>query len=258
MASILETAKLLNQAALSGKPIPRFTATNPKFALQDGYQVQRELLEIHRARGEKLVGYKMGMTSQAKMQQMNLKAPIHGFLTDAMQVVDGGAISLEKRIHAKVEPEIAFVMGRDLRGTPSVVEALAAVKAVTVALEVIDSRFVNYEFQLPDVVADNCSSSAFVLGGKLVAPGAVKIENLGLTLEVNGRAAQFGSSAAILGHPGRSLAELVRLLDERGQFLPAGAIVLAGGATAAVPLEKGAWVRVVAESLGTAELRVAE
>jgi 2-oxo-3-hexenedioate decarboxylase len=120
---------------------------------------------------------------------------------------------------------------------------------------VIDSRYRNFEFQLPDVVADNGSSSAFLLGAKLVRPQHLDLANLGIIVEVNGRAQLFGSSAAILGHPGRSLAALVALLDEEGETLPAGSVVLAGAATAAIPLTAGALVRATFQGLGRMEAR---
>lgn len=250
-------ATKLFAADRDARELKRFTAANPKFTLSEGYETQSELLQMHLASGAKLVGRKMGMTSRAKMMQMNIDAPIHGFLTDRMQVAEGGAISLRGRIHPKVEPEIAFITSRELSGTPTIVEALSAVKGVLAALEIIDSRYENFDFQLPDVVADNCSSAGFVLGTKMVKPADVRdLANLGILLEIDGRPAQFGSSAAILGHPARSLVDLVSLLHQQGEALPAGSLVLAGGATAAVALQVGQHVRGSFAELGTVEFRV--
>jgi 2-oxo-3-hexenedioate decarboxylase len=252
-------SKQLWEADRNQKSLPRFTKENPHFSLSQGYGVQEELLKKHIASGAKIVGRKMGMTSRAKMLQMNIDAPIHGFLTDEMQITDGGKVSLKKRIHAKVEPEIAFITGKELSGRPSLSEALDGVKWVVAALEVIDSRYENYDFQLPDVVADNCSSSGFVLGQRKMRLGEIShLENLGIFLEVNGKPAQFGSSAAILGHPGRSLADLVSLLSEEDRSLPAGSIVLAGGATAAIALSSGDHIRGRFQDLGDVEFWVEE
>lgn len=257
MDNIQVIAHTLFDAHKKGKALPRFTAGNPDFAIEHGYQVQRALLALHEASGARLVGRKMGMTSRAKMQQMKIDAPIHGFLTREMEICEGGELILTGRIHPKVEPEIAFITGRELRGRPSAGEALASVDGVLGALEIIDSRFENYDFELPDVVADNCSSSGFVCGNKILKPSELSnLENLGILLEVNGKAAQFGSSAAILGNPARSLADLVALLDAEGLSLPAGSLVLAGGATAAVPLKAGDFVRAEFQGLGSAEFRV--
>lgn len=257
-ADQLFSAELFS-AEKSRRALPRFTIANPSFSLADGYLVQAALRSLHEGAGARIVGRKMGMTSRAKMQQMKIDAPIHGFLTDRMEVVDGGAVSLAARIQARVEPEIVFVTKRTLSGRPSSSDALAAVEAVLAGLEIIDSRYENYDFQLPDVVADNCSSAAFVRGRVALRPRDLpELANLGIRLEIDGRPVQFGSSAAILGDPARSLAELVALLAAAGEELPAGSVVLAGGATAAVPLAVGQHVRGVFARLGTVEFRVAE
>jgi 2-oxo-3-hexenedioate decarboxylase len=252
---IQKISRELYAAHKEAREVERFTAASPKFSLAEAYAAQTLLLEHHVKGGDKLVGRKMGLTSRPKMQQMGVHNPIHGFLTASMHVADGGEVGLKGRIHPKIEPEIAFVLKRTLSGRPSVAEALAAVEGVCGALEVIDSRYRNFEFQLPDVVADNGSSSAFLLGAKLVRPQHLDLANLGIIVEVNGRAQLFGSSAAILGHPGRSLAALVALLDEEGETLPAGSVVLAGAATAAIPLTAGALVRATFQGLGRMEAR---
>lgn len=248
-----QIADSLFSAKRDAKPVGKVTAANSSFGLTDAYHVQRALLELHLRNDEKLVGRKMGLTSKPKMQQMGVHEPIHGFLTSAMQIADGGEIALKGRIHPKAEPEIAFVLGRELRGRPSLAEAMAAVDGVCAALEIIDSRFQNFEFALPDVVADNGSSSGFILGGVMKKASAIDLANLGILLELDGKSQQFGSSAAILGHPGRSLAALAALLDAEGKHLSAGSIVLAGAATAAIPLASGSWVRATFQELGTVE-----
>lgn len=238
------------------KETGKLTEQYKGFSLDDAYRVQRLLLERHLAGGDRLVGRKMGLTSRPKMQQMGVHAPIHGFLTASMQVNDGGELALAGRIHPKIEPEIGFVLGKELRGRPSVAEALACVDGVCAALEIIDSRYRNFEFALPDVVADNGSSSGFLIGVTLRKPGRVDLANLGILVEVNGQPQLFGSSASILGHPGRSLAALAALLDEEGKSVPPGTIVLAGAATAAIPLAAGQWVRATFQGLGSVECRV--
>lgn len=249
-------SQALFEAKTNAAPMGKLTERFAGFRLGDAYEVQRNLLDRHLKAGERLVGRKMGLTSKPKMQQMGVHEPIHGFLTSAMQITDGATISLSGRIHPKAEPEIAFVLGRELKGRPSLAEALAAVDGVCAALEVIDSRFKHFEFALPDVVADNGSSSGFVLGSKLRSASSLDLANLGILLELDGKPQQFGSSAAILGNPGRSLAALAALLDAEGKSLPAGSIVLAGAATAAISLSAGSWVRASFQELGSVELFV--
>lgn len=251
-------AKKLFEAARGAKPIDRFTASNPGFALADAYKVQKALMEMHLASGEKLVGRKMGLTSRPKMQQMGVHAPIHGFLTSAMRILDSGEIPCKGRIHPRAEPEIAFVIGKQLHGRVSPAEALAHVEGVCGAIEIIDSRYTNFDFQLPDVVADNGSSTGFVLGSELRKPGSLDLGNLGILLELDGKPQQFGSSAAVLGHPGRALAALAALMEEEGKVLEPGTVVLAGAATAAISIKPGGWLRASFQGLGSVEARVVE
>jgi 2-oxo-3-hexenedioate decarboxylase len=199
---------------------------------------------------------KMGLTSRAKMEQMGVHEPIYGHLTSSMIVNDGGVIRLSELCHPRVEPEVAFIMKEDLRGPVTPAQALRAVAGACAALEVIDSRFKDFKFTLPDVIADNTSASRFVLGSELVSVDGVNLGNLGMIMEINGAIVEIGSSAAIYEHPARSLAELANMLARRGEHLMAGQIILTGGATAAVAVKEGDRVRLVVEELGTAEFRV--
>jgi 2-oxo-3-hexenedioate decarboxylase len=242
-----ELAARADDAARRGVAIPQFT-TDHDLDVAGAYAVQAMSIGRRLARGERLVGVKMGLTSRAKMAQVGVDEVIWGRLTDAMHVADGSAVSLDGYVHPRVEPEIAFLLASPLSGPVSGAQAMAAVAAVAPAAEIIDSRFENFRFSLPDVIADNSSSSGFVVGGW--SDPATPIANLGMVLERDGRAVEIGSSAAILGDPVRSLVEASRMVAAAGMQLEAGWIVLAGGATAALPLEGGSSYRVVVEHLG--------
>ena len=238
MTDLAALAETVDSAALHAREIPQLADT-VTLGVDDAYAVQSLSVQRRLARGERPVGYKMGLTSRAKMQQVGVGEVIWGRLTDAMRVEEGGRISLSRYVHPRVEPEIAFLMQAPLSGDVSNAEALAAVGAVAPAREIIDSRYKDFKFSLPDVIADNSSSSGFVLGN-WHAP-TVDFGNLGIILEVDGRPVQIGSSAAILGHPIRSLVAAARLIAKGGGRIEAGTIVLAGGATAAHPLASNPW-----------------
>ncbi|MFI6497533.1 2-keto-4-pentenoate hydratase [Nonomuraea typhae] len=238
-------AERLDKATLSRTAIPKLTEEGP-LDLAAAYRVQREVVARREARGEKVIGVKMGFTSRAKMIQMGVDDVIWGLLTDAMLIesrLDVGTL-----IHPRVEPEIAFLLERPVR---SPADVSAAVGAVAVGYEVLDSRYENFSFTLADVIADNASASGFGLG-PWQRPRDVA--NVGLSLEIDGRVAAAGSSAAILGDPLRSVSAAARLAQAAGIELAAGSIVLAGAATAAVPLPPGAHVRVSGRGLGHAEV----
>jgi 2-oxo-3-hexenedioate decarboxylase len=223
-------------------------------SLDDAYAVQAASMARRYARGERRIGVKMGFTSRAKMAQMGISDMIWGHLTDAMMVEEGSAVRFDRFVHPRVEPEIAFLLGEDLTGETTPAAAMRAVAAVAPALEIIDSRYKDFKFSLTDVVADNSSSSAFVVGA-WTSP-AVNVGNLGMLLEIDGTVRQVGSSAAILGHPMRSLVAAARLAAKAGEPLKAGDIVMAGGATAAEALSVGQHVRLTAHRLGRAEFKV--
>jgi len=247
-------AQRLDEAAHNATAITQLSSQGISLSLEGAYQVQRASVARRLARGERQLGIKMGFTSRAKMQQMGVDEMIWGPLTSGMQIEEGGTLDLEKFIHPRVEPEIAFLLKKDLHGPVSFTEAMDAVEAVAPALEVIDSRYLDFRFSLEDVIADNCSSSGFAIGQW--RKNITDLDNLGMVLEIDGTAVEFGSSAAILGNPWRSLVAAARLAAESGSALKAGWTVLAGAATAARPLAAGNHVRLQCEALGTVEFGV--
>ncbi|MEU1980831.1 fumarylacetoacetate hydrolase family protein [Nocardia sp. NPDC019395] len=212
----------------------------PDLDVATAYRVQDALLARRVAAGEKVVGVKLGLTSEAKQQRMGIDSPLTAWLTDAMVLEAGAPIPTGELIHPRVEPEIVFVLGERLEG-PGITAAgaLAAVESVYAGIEVIDSRFTDFRFALPDVVADNASSARFVIGGIERSP-----EDLDLALEecvlyVGGTAVDSATGAAVQGHPAQALALAANALAERGLALEAGWIVLTGGMTDAVFVEPG-------------------
>lgn len=241
-------AARVDDAARNARAIAQLTEEAPDLSVEDAYEIQRLSIARRLARGERRVGVKMGLTSRAKMQQVGVDEVIWGRLTDAMRLEEGGSLSRARYVHPRAEPEIAFVMAKPLAGEVTPAEAMAAVEAVAPAIEIIDSRYQDFKFTLPDVVADNSSSSGFILGP--LFPADTPVDNLGIILEADGRAVQIGSSAAILGHPVRALVAAARMVARAGERLEAGDIVLAGGATAAHPLKPGMHVRAAFQNLG--------
>ena len=252
MTSLVQAAAIVDEAARTAQAIAQFTETAP-LSVEDAYAIQALSIERRLARGEKLVGVKMGLTSRAKMIQVGVDEVIWGRLTDAMRLEEGGALSKKRYVHPRIEPELAFLMKRDLSGEVSPAEALSAVEAIAPAMEIIDSRYRDFKFALPDVIADNSSSSDFVVGNW--SRPDQDFANLGIVLEVDGRAVQIGSTAAILGHPIRSLVAAAKAAAPIGG-LKAGWIVLAGGATAAHALSVGDYVRTTVQSLGSVAIKV--
>ncbi|TXS43975.1 2-keto-4-pentenoate hydratase [Streptomyces sp. OR43] len=239
-------ARSLDRAALDARPLPG--GGSAPADTDEAYAVQEALIARRLARGERLTGFKLGFTSLAKMRQMGVADLIHGRLTDRMEITDGGQYDTSGLIHPRIEPEVAFLLGDTLR--PGA-DPAAAVAAVAPALEVIDSRYKGFRFSLPEVIADNTSAAGYALGPWRAL---ADLGNLGVLLELDGRLAQAGSTAAILGHPLRALAAAARLAGS----LEPGTVILAGAATAAVPLPPGVHVRATVAGLGTVQFTTEE
>jgi len=249
MNRIEELAALLDDAAREAREVAQIDPEG-RLPLEDAYAIQRASIERRVSRGERRVGVKMGFTSRAKMVQMGVKDVIWGRLTGGMLIEEGTAASFGRFVHPRVEPEIAFVLKKPLTGHVTAAQALASVEAVAPALEIIDSRYRDFKFTLPDVIADNASSSGFVVGPW--CDPREDFSNLGLTMSIDGRVVQVGSTAAILGHPLRSLVAAARLSEAAGEPLQAGWVVMAGGATPAEWLRPGQYVSIEMERLGSA------
>lgn len=248
MSAHKEIITRLDDAARYAREIPQFDTDN-SLGLPEAYEIQRGSIARRLERGERRVGVKMGFTSRAKMVQMGLSDVIWGRLTDAMQLEEGSNIERSRFVHPRVEPELAFLLKKPLAGNVTGAEALAAVEAIAPALEVIDSRYQNFKFTLPEVIADNASSSGFVVGG-WHSP-EIDFSNLGLVMSIDGRAVQIGSTAALLGDPLRSLVAAARVSATAGEPLEAGWIVLAGGATPAEWINPGQHISMRMQGLGS-------
>lgn len=251
MVDLQNLAARLDDAQRLAIATPQLEST---ISIAEAYEVQRSVLDRRYERGERRLGIKMGFTSRAKMVQMGVNEMIWGRLTDGMLLDDGGRLDFSRYIHPRVEPEIAFILDRDLPEMITPAGAALAVGGIAPALEIIDSRYKNFKFSVTDVVADNSSSSGFVVGS-WTSP-LMDLSNLGMIMSVNGVAKQIGSSAAILGNPLRSLVAAARLAARSGEPLRAGDIVLAGGATAAEALSPNDHVQLEVQGLGLVEFCV--
>ena len=239
--------------------IPKLTDEYPNMTIGDGYAVQLELRKRFLAAGHKQVGWKAGLTSKAKMIQMGVNVPSIGFLTDRMSRPESSAISTSDLVHPRVECEVAFVMKKTLQGPGcNAADVLAATDYVLPAVEIIDSRFSGFKFDLPSVVADNGSSARFVGGGRARYAEDLDLRTLGVVMEKNGEIVTMGASAAVLGHPAEAIAMLVNILAELGENLPAGSFVMSGGITEAVAVKPGDSIVARFQELGSVSMRFVE
>ncbi|ODS93224.1 MAG: 4-oxalocrotonate decarboxylase [Comamonas sp. SCN 65-56] len=249
-------AKHLHACQREARDTPKITDDHPEMDFDDAYAIQDRILAAKLKGGAHMAGYKAGLTSHAKMKQMGVTDPVFGFLVDEFTVADGGEVKVSDLIHPKVEPEICFVTRTELSGPGcSIAHVLAASDIVLPGIEVIDSRYRDFKFDLKSVVADNTSASRFVAGGHAVDARSVDLRTTGLVLEKNGVPVAFGAGAAVLGHPAAAVAMLVNHLGRRGKTLPAGSFILSGGATEAVAVQAGDHVCLRMQGMGSVSLR---
>jgi 2-oxo-3-hexenedioate decarboxylase len=220
--------------------------------LPTAYLVQQATIDAKVAAGDKVIGTKLGLTSAAKQARMGITSPLTAVLLESYILNGDVPIPLDKLIQPRVEPEIVFVMGKRLQGPGiTAATALEAVDRVYAGFEIIDSRYRDYSFALPDVVADNASSAYFVVGGRGVAPRDLDLALEAVVLSVNGQTVATATGAAVQGHPAEALALAANELGRRGMSIEAGEIVLTGGLTDAVPVTAGAHISAEFTNLGT-------
>lgn len=249
--SVEEAAARLEAARAGRRTLTRFSDEHPGLDETWGYAVQDADRAARLARGERPTGAKLGLTSEAKQRTMGVHQPIVGFLTDAMDAASG--LDVGHLAQPRVEPEVAFVLGRDLDRAIDADEVPAYVSGVAAALEVLDSRWTGYSFRLPDVLADDTSAAGYLVGEPVALPG--DLAGRRARFLVDGVEVAVATPAAILGDPALALVHLAAHLARRAEVLPAGSVVLAGAMTDAVPLERGAEFAVEVDGLPPVTLR---
>jgi 2-oxo-3-hexenedioate decarboxylase len=186
---------------------------------------------------------------------MGVHEPLYGWLTSGMVHPHGEPLPLDQLIHPRVEPEIAFLIGRELRAPATITSVLEATEAVVAAVEVLDSRYEDFRFRLPDVIADNASGSRVVLGPRARVPGELcDLRLLGCVLRAHGEVVATAAGGAVMGHPAAAVAWLVNKLSPQEWRLEPGFLVLSGGLTAPVPMRPGSVVSAEFDGLGTVDV----
>lgn len=255
-----ETIEMLSErlenAELQAHEVLKITDEFPDMTFTDATDIQWETRRRKEARGNKIIGMKMGLTSWAKMKQMGVEKPCYGFLADYFSVPEGAEIPLSELIHPKVEAEFAFMTNKPLQGTNvTVEEVLDATEFVVPAVEIIDSRYKDFKFDLISVQADNSSSTRFVIGGRPARPDEFDWSTRGVVMTKNGEVVELGAGAAVLDHPAAAVAMLADMLSERDEIIPAGTFIMTGGVTAAVLVEKGDSIVVRYQDMGDVSMK---
>jgi 2-keto-4-pentenoate hydratase len=245
-------AERLAEAERTRTPIERLTEHFAGLTVSDAYEIQLANVRQRTAQGAVVRGHKVGLSSRAMQQMMNVDEPDYGHLLSDMFVAENTAIQTEALCAPRVEVEIGFVL-REALPAPgcTVADVLRCTAFVCPALEIIDSRIRNWNLTLVDTIADNASSGLVVLGGRATSVAGLDLRTIGAALRINGMLVATGAAGAVLGNPVTAVAWLANKVAQFGVRLDAGNVVLPGSCTRAYDVTAGQTVRADFDELGT-------
>jgi 2-oxo-hept-3-ene-1,7-dioate hydratase len=237
-ATIAALARQLYDARKTRTQLRHFSAQYPEMTIEDGYAIQREWVRLELADGRKIKGRKIGLTSRAMQLSSQITEPDYAPLMDDMFFETGQDIAVDRFIAPRIEVELAFVLGKPLKGPGiTLFDVLSATEYVTPALEIIDARIEQFdrETKAPrkvfDTISDFAANAGIVLGGRPVRPTDVDLRWCGALLHKNGVIEETGLAAAVLNHPATGVAWLANKIAPYDEQLNAGDIVLGGSFT---------------------------
>ena len=230
----------LAQAERSRDPITPLTDGHPEIDVVDAYEIQLINIRQKVAEGARVIGHKVGLSSEAMQKMMGVDEPDYGHLLDDMEVFEDRPADAGRFLYPRVEVEVGFILADDLPGEGCTEDdVLAATAAFAPSIELIDTRITDWKIKLCDTIADNASSAGWVLGKERVSPKDVDIRAIDAVLTCNGEVVAEGRSDAVLGNPVTAVAWLARKVDQFGVRLKAGDIVLPGSCTRAIDARPG-------------------
>ena len=258
-AIVNKVALMLNKAEKDRVQIDQISMMYPDICIEDAYNIQREWVRIKtKEEGRKIIGHKIGLTSKAMQRSSNITEPDYGALLDDMLFNDGDTIPTDRFIVPRIEVELAFILGKDLRGPNcSIYDVYKATDYVQPALELIDARCPNTDKKTGrtrkvfDTISDNAANAGIITGGRVIKIDELDLRWVSALLYRNGVIELSGVAAAVLNHPANGVAWLANRLAPYGEYLKAGEIILSGSFTSPLPASKGDTFFVDYGTLGT-------
>ena len=263
-ATIAALARQLYDARKARTPLRHFSKAHPAMTVADGYAIQRAWVALEVADGRAIRGRKIGLTSRAMQQASQIDEPDYAPLMDDMFFAAGGDIPIDRFIAPRVEVELAFVLGKPLKG-PGVTlfDVLSATEYVTPAVEIIDARIEQFDREtramrkVTDTISDFAANAGIVTGGRPVRPTDIDLRWAGALLHRNGVIEETGLAAGVLNHPANGVAWLANKIAPYDESLRPGDVVLAGSFTRPVNAARGDGFHVDFGRLGSIAFRFA-
>lgn len=248
-------AKELLDAETTVKEIEAFTDQDEGLTVEDAYYIQLETVKLKEAQGKQVIGKKVGLTSKAMQEMLQVDEPDYGHLFDDMTVKNGDVVDTTTMVAPRVEAEIGFMLKEDLVGPHiTFLDVIMATDYVVPTLEIIDSRIADWKIKLIDTVADNGSSAKVVIGDEKKHLEDIQLRTNGMILEKNGEIVATGSGAAALGHPAEAIAWLANKLSDFNITLKKGELILPGALSGALHVEAGDTIKADFSTLGAVEV----
>ena len=258
---IQEAARLHHQAELTRVPMRAYSLNHPDMSIEDGYAVQAAWIKLKEAEGRKVIGRKVGLTSRAMQQAMNIDEPDFGTLLDDMLFKNAATIPASDYIDPRVEVEITFVLKDDLFGDNLIIEdVIAATDYVVPSLELIAARShridpeTGYTRKVYDTISDNAANAGIIVGDAKIKLGDVDLRWAGAILYRNGIVEETGLGAGILDHPARGVVWLAKRFAPHGIKLDAGQYIMSGSFTRPVMARAGDHFKADFGPMGIVEL----
>ena len=262
--TIAALARQLYEARKSRTQLRHFSKAHPEMTVEDGYAIQREWVRLEIADGRRVRGRKIGLTSRAMQQASQIDEPDYAPLMDDMFFEQGGDIPFDRFIAPRVEVELAFVLGRPLKGPGvNLFDVLSATEYVTPAVEIIDARIEQFDRETKamrkvyDTISDFAANAGIVTGGRPVRPTEVDLRWVGALLHKNGVIEETGLAAGVLNHPATGVAWLANKIAPYDEQLNPGDIVLSGSFTRPATATRGDNFHVDYGPLGSIAFRFA-
>jgi 2-oxo-hept-3-ene-1,7-dioate hydratase len=260
--TLADLARQLFEARQSRTQLRHFSRQFPQMTVDDGYAVQQAWVKLELAEGHSIQGRKIGLTSRAMQLASQITEPDFAPLMSDMFYAQGGDIPFDHFIAPRVEVELAFVLGRDLKGPGTTIfDVLAATEYVCPAIEIIDSRIEQFDRdtkvmrKVTDTISDFAANAGIVMGGRPVKPDAIDLRWVGAMLFKNGVVEETGLAAGVLNHPATGVAWLANKIARHNENLKAGDVVLAGSFTRPTAAVKGDTLHADYGPLGTVSFR---
>lgn len=258
---IQQLASDLHSALRQRRTLTPLIDKHAELSIDDAYRISLHCLDLRQQDGERLIGKKIGVTSEAVQKMLDVHQPDFGFLTDSMHYADGADVSLSQSglIQPRAEGEIAFCLKHDLKGPGITAEdVLAATDWVAPCFEIVDSRIKDWQISIVDTVADNASCGVFVIGDQHTDPRSLDLAAVKMDIQHNGVHAGSGVGAAVQGHPAQAVAWLANTLGEYGIPFLKGEIILSGALAPLIDAKAGDHFSLEIEGLGGCSIRFSE